>query len=107
LALYFDGEGHIECSVEVEQPFAGNERVVCSSTPAGMVATTVHLGPYDRLGEAHAAIRQWYAAQGHGLTAMCWEMYRHWHDDPSPLRSDVLYLWQAVGLSLSCNDNLT
>src|SRR5262245_53285275 len=60
LVVYLDGEGgRLECGVEVEQPFTGNQRIVCSSTPAGTVATTVHRGPYERLGEAHAAIRQW------------------------------------------------
>src|SRR5712691_8238825 len=56
LALYLDGEMNIEVGVEVAQPFAGNDRVVCSSTPAGLVATTAHLGPYNRLGEAHKAV---------------------------------------------------
>src|ERR1700693_4851403 len=59
LALYLDGEVNLEVGVEVAHPFAGNERVLCSSTPAGLVATAAHLGPYDRLGAAHEAIRRW------------------------------------------------
>src|ERR1700693_5709818 len=65
LALYLDGEMNIEVGVEVSQPFAGNDRVVCSSTPAGLVATAAHLGPYNRLGEAHAAVHKWCAENGH------------------------------------------
>ena len=94
LALYLDGAINLECGVEVFQPFAGNDRVVCSSTPAGMVATATHLGPYDRLGEAHAAIRQWCSDQGHALAGPNWEVYDHWNDDPSQLRTDVFYLLQ-------------
>jgi effector-binding domain-containing protein len=86
---------NIECGVEVDQPFAGNERVVCSSTPAGIVATTVHLGPYDRLGEANAAIHQWCAEHGRTLAGPSWEVYGHWTDDVSKLRTDVFYLLQA------------
>ena len=32
--------------------------------PGGFVATTTHTGPYDNLGEAHAAIQQWIEAEG-------------------------------------------
>src|SRR6266849_2587598 len=92
LALYLDGEGNIECGAEVDQPFTGNDRVVCSSTPAGTVATTAHLGPYDRLGEAHAAVLKWCSDHGHTLAGASWEVYGHWTDDPSQLRTDVFYL---------------
>jgi hypothetical protein len=34
LALYFDDVINIEVGAEVFQPFTGNDRVVCSSTPA-------------------------------------------------------------------------
>lgn len=96
LAVYFDDAIHLECGVEVTEPFAGNERVVCSSTPAGTVATAMHLGPYHRLGEAHDAIRQWCREHGYALAGPCWELYGHWNDDPSQLRTDVYYLLQAV-----------
>ena len=99
LALYLDGEMNIECGVEVFQPFAGDGRVVCSSTPAGVVATAAHLGPYDRLGEAHAAICKWCSDHGHALAGPSWEVYGHWDDDPSKLRTDVFYLLKAVGES--------
>jgi effector-binding domain-containing protein len=95
VALYWDGEINLEVGVEVSQPFTGNERVFCSSTPAGTVATTVHRGPYNRLGEAHAAIHKWCADQGQTLAGPNWEVYGHWDDDPSKLRTDVFYLLKA------------
>ena len=94
LALYLDGEINLEVGVEVTQPFTGDGRVVCSSLPAGPVATAAHLGPYDRLGEAHGAIRAWCAGQGHALAGPCWEVYGHWTDAPARLRTDVFYLLQ-------------
>jgi len=97
LAVYLDGEINLECGVEVFQPFSGDGQVVCSSTPAGMVATTAHLGPYDRLGEAHAAILKWCSDRGHALVGLNWEVYGHWSDDPSQLRTDVFYLLQDAG----------
>ena len=96
LALYLDGVMNIECGVEVFQPFAGNDRVVCSSTPAGLVATAAHLGPYNRLGDAHHAVRKWCADQGHVLAGPSWEVYDHWNDDPTKLRTDVFWLLQPA-----------
>jgi effector-binding domain-containing protein len=95
LALYFDGEINLECGAEVAQPFTGNDRVVCSSTPAGLVATTAHLGPYHLLGEAHAAICKWCSEQGYTFAGPNWEVYGHWEEDPAKLRTDVYYLLKA------------
>jgi effector-binding domain-containing protein len=96
LALYFDHEINLEVGVEVDRPFTGNDQVVCSSTPAGLVATTAHFGPYDRLGEAHDAICKWCATNGRVKAGPCWEVYGHWDDDPAKLRTDVYYLLQET-----------
>jgi effector-binding domain-containing protein len=92
LALYLDGEINIEVGVEVFQAFEGNERIICSNTPAGVVATTAHFGPYDRLGEAHAAIHKYCSEHGHVLAGPDWELYGHWTDNPAELRTDIFYL---------------
>jgi effector-binding domain-containing protein len=92
LSVYLDDEINLEVGVEVFKPFAGNDRVVCSSTPAGMAATAVHMGPYDRLGDEYTAIHQWAGAHGQSLARPCWEVYGHWNDDPAQLRTDVFYL---------------
>lgn len=97
VALYLnDGQGSVEVGAEVVEQFTGNERVQCSQLPAGRAATTAHLGPYTRLGEAHAAIREWCAQHGHRLSGVCWEIYGHWQEswnaDPSRIRTDVFHL---------------
>jgi effector-binding domain-containing protein len=56
-ALYFD-DGFVEVGAEVSEPFTGNERIRCSELPGGVMATTVHRGPYGRLKDTHAAIRE-------------------------------------------------
>jgi effector-binding domain-containing protein len=95
LALYLDGEINVEIGVAVAHPFTGNDRVFCSCTPAGTVATLAHLGPYHRLGETHAAICRWCLENGHALAGPSWEVYGHWTDDPAQLLTDVYYLLQA------------
>jgi effector-binding domain-containing protein len=95
IALYFD-DGFVEVGAEVSEPFTGNERIHCSQLPGGAVATTVHFGPYGRLKDAHAGIREWCARQGHRFSGTSWEIYGHWEEswnnDPSKIRTDVFHL---------------
>src|SRR4051794_31678921 len=53
VAFYLDDQINLEVGVELETPWAGHGEVVGSALPAGIVATTVHFGPYNRLPEAH------------------------------------------------------
>ena len=96
VALYLDAQGSVEVGAEVSEPFAGNDRVHCSQLPAGRVVTTVHFGPYGRLSEAHAAIREWCSRRGHAYSGVSWEIYGHWEEswntDSSKIRTDVFYL---------------
>ena len=99
LALYLDDAINLDVGVEVTQPFIGDDLISCSSTPAGTVATTQHVGSYARLGEAHQAIRRWCADHGHVLAGPNWEVYGHWTDDPEKLQTDVYYLLQSLSNS--------
>ncbi len=101
VALYWDDAINLEVGVELDAPFAGNGEVVGSATPAGAVATATHFGPYNQLGNAHQAIRQWCADHGYALAGPNWEVYGHWLnewcDDPSKIRTDVFYLLKPAG----------
>lgn len=92
VAIYLDCAINLEVGVEVPAAFASDGDVVPSATPAGPVATTAHIGPYDRLGDAHGAIRAWCKAHDHALAGPNWEIYAHWTDDPAQQRTDVFYL---------------
>jgi effector-binding domain-containing protein len=95
VALYLNGNIDLEVGVEVTAPFEEQGEFVHSSTPAGTAVTAVHFGPYQRLGEAHDAIRAWCAANGHKPTGLNWEIYGHWQPEwnanPSAIRTDVFY----------------
>lgn len=94
VAIYWveSGEGSIEVGVQVVRKFEDTDEVVCSATPAGMAATTAHLGPYNQLRAAHDAIRQWCGSNGRTFVLPFWEVYGDWSDDPTKLRTDVFYL---------------
>jgi len=103
VALYWDDQINLEVGVELDAPFGGHGEVVGSATPAGLVATAIHFGPYNQLGAAHQAIISWCAQHGHTLAGPNWEIYGHWiHqwcDDPSKIRTDVYYLLKTDGVA--------
>jgi effector-binding domain-containing protein len=96
VAIYWDGSIRLEVGVELHGPFAEHAEVVRSATPAGLVASATHFGPYGGLGAAHDAIHRWCRANNHRLVGPSWEIYGHWQRewdaDPARIRTDVYYL---------------
>jgi effector-binding domain-containing protein len=101
VAIYWDAAIRLEVGVEMPGAFAEQGGVVRSATPAGMVASITHFGPYAGLGAANAAIRNWCRANGHALAGPSWEIYGHWKSewdaDPSQIQTDVFYLLKPAG----------
>ena len=95
VAIYWDGSIRLEVGVELLGQFAESGEIVRSATPAGMVASATHLGPYHGLGDAHEAVRRWCKANNRSLAGPNWEIYGHWQPewnaDPSQIRTDVYY----------------
>jgi effector-binding domain-containing protein len=90
--LYRDDIPNVEIGVLTDRRCSLTGRVVRSSLPSGRVATTVHEGSYSGLGEAHAAVLEWCAANGERATRTRWEIYGPHADNPSELRTDVYWL---------------
>jgi effector-binding domain-containing protein len=95
VAVYWDCTIRLEVGVEMIESIPEEEDVVRSATPAGRVASVVHFGPYQQLGMAHQAIRDWCSAGNLQLAGPNWEIYGHWQNDwdadPSRIRTDVFY----------------
>ncbi len=87
-----DGRMHVEYAVQVRRGFERAGEVFASATPAGRIATTTHVGPYDRLGDAHDAVQRWCSTNRHTLAGIEWEIYGDWTDDPAQLETTVCYL---------------
>jgi effector-binding domain-containing protein len=93
--LYRDGSSdgvRVEIGVEVASRFDAVDGVVYSSTPSGIVVSTVHIGPYSELGGAHAAIINWCKEQHLTRANVWWEVYGDWQEDPAQLQTEVFYL---------------
>lgn len=68
--------------------------LLLDTLPAGPVACTTHVGPYDTLHNAYAALEQWIAAHGLAAAGAPWEDYvtdPTEHPDPQEWRTDVYW----------------
>jgi effector-binding domain-containing protein len=82
----------IDVGVQVESALPGNGVVVPVNIPGGLVVTTVHLGPYDKLGGASSALHEFCRTHDHPIAGPTWEVYGDSSDDLSKLRTDVFVL---------------
>jgi len=82
----------LEIGVQVPAPFAGDGKILCSSTPAGRVATITHIGPYDQMRPTYDLLMKWRRDRGEAFAGPSWEIYGHWSDDPAQLRTDIYFL---------------
>ena len=82
----------VDFGVEVTGDFDGEGEVALTHTPAGHVASTVHVGRPDQLASANAAIEAWCRANDRSLAGVSWEIYGDPGNDPKTLEVQVLYL---------------
>ncbi len=84
----------VEVGVQVDRPFDDADApddVRCRELPAALVARAVHVGPYQRLGEAHGAVVAWCREHGHERTGVSWEIYGDWNEDMELLETEVVH----------------
>jgi effector-binding domain-containing protein len=82
----------IDFGVQVIRQFPSEGEVISTETPAGEIATALHVGPYDQLAAAHNAIHAWRAANNREFGSCFWEIYGDWSDDPAKLEMQIMYL---------------
>jgi effector-binding domain-containing protein len=87
-----DTEVNVEFGVGVNAPFPDRGSVAYSELPVGDVATATCWGDYSGLTRVHSAVKQWCLDNSRKLAGPRWEIYGHWSDDPSKVRTDVFYL---------------
>jgi len=66
--------------------------VYATETPGGKAAIAVHRGPYNRMKEAHDAIRKWMAANRRESGGHSWEIYGDPTPDPADTETTVVFL---------------
>lgn len=91
---YTENQVDIEGGMPVARALPGEGRVVAGELPGGTVATTVHLGPYEKLPEAHDALHLWIKENAKETAGPQWELY--WTDpgkEPDPAKRRTELIW--------------
>jgi effector-binding domain-containing protein len=88
-----DEEWEFECGVPVTGPLAGEGRVEAAELPGGDVLSTMHVGPYETLGQSWDALDRWVKENGKVPGGAAWEVY--WTDpgetsDPAEGRTELV-----------------
>jgi AraC family transcriptional regulator len=73
---------------------AGEAEVRSDTLPGGPAAMTVHMGPYDKLTDAYAAIQEWMESNGVAPAGAPWECYitdPAEHPNPADWKTEVFW----------------
>lgn len=93
---YHDTEGEtleLEAGLPVVGPGTGKGEIQAGELPGGPAAVTWHVGPYERLAEAHQALTAWAEKNGYTPAGPAWESYvtdPGAEPDPSKWRTQVV-----------------
>lgn len=88
-----NGRFLVSAGFVVDEAFEGDGVVELKRLPASRVISTVHIGPYDRLGEAYAELQD-HAARHHLVLdqGAMWEEYLSSHEvDPEQVHTRVCW----------------
>ena len=65
----------VEAGVPVTKVLAAKGEIKPGKLPGGTVATTMHVGPYEQLGNAHSTLGMWLEKSGKKAAGPVWEAY--------------------------------
>lgn len=90
----------IHAGLMIGAPIAPPEGLFCEELAAGDAAVTIHTGPYDSLGEAHAAMEQFLDANGLAKRGAPREVYitdPGQVPDPAQWKTQIIWPTERIG----------
>jgi effector-binding domain-containing protein len=99
-----DGVFDVEAGFPASTPTNGEGDVEPSDLPAGPAAVTVHVGPYDAIRPAHAALQAWILEHGGAPVGDAWEVYLsdpEVDQDPATWRTEVIQPYRPASATAS------
>jgi effector-binding domain-containing protein len=88
-----EAEVDLEVALPVAEPIEPAGRVEAIVVPGGLVATTMHCGPYAEVGPAYRALAEWIQEHGHEHAGPPREVYL---TDPSEVKDPGAYRTEVV-----------
>ena len=88
----------VEAGFPVAGAVAPRGDVRPSSLPGGAVATTMHVGPYDAMEPAYAALASWVAEHEGEIAGDAWEVYLsdpEQEPDPATWRTEIVQPYRS------------
>ena len=97
--IYHNAEGteaevDLEIGMPVDEPIEPAGRVIATTIPGGLAATTVHAGRYEEVAPAYRALGEWVQDHGHETAGPPREIYVVGPDqvrDPGALRTEIVW----------------
>jgi effector-binding domain-containing protein len=89
-----EAEIDLEVGLPVDEPVEEELRVRPTVIPGGLVATTVHAGPYESIAPAYRALGEWVQEHGHETAGPQREIYLSdpsQVSDPGALRTEIVW----------------
>ncbi len=74
---YMERDPDMEAAVYLEAPVPEGGRVKLRTLPGGLVASTIHKGPYEGMSQAYAALMTWLEPSGYKPVGQSRELYLH------------------------------
>ncbi|HEX6301359.1 MAG TPA: GyrI-like domain-containing protein [Acidimicrobiia bacterium] len=88
---------HVEAGFPVARLLEVDNGVKGSSLPAGDVAVTTHMGPYDDLEATYEALAKWLESRDAIPVGDAWEIYFSGpYEPPSQWRTDIYQPYKGV-----------
>jgi DNA-binding transcriptional MerR regulator len=84
---YRENDVDMEAIITLKAPVPGTATVKVYELPGGSVASTVHNGSYNQLGQAYDAVKTWIDANGYHISGPARELYLY-YPEQEPLRLD-------------------